>query len=290
MTITNYKSNVWQDKKMADIYVKATDSKEDISYLLVEQYMDELKKRVSSGARVLDMGCGTGVVTLALADAGYQVTSVDISNEMLDQLRAKIGTKSIELHVGDIFNLPVPDDSFDAIVSRWVLPHFPEWPLAVIEASHKLHAGGYLFFDMCSNENVKLAKSIGELNLDNFGYSNDPDPKKNHLYYSAVEYQELNLAATIAGLELVAVQPHGFFRQNAVIASVLGGEGFNAYRKEFDDHFNNPDVKAFIKWFEFTVTPHLPRAMVNGMLVVMRRPEGKKRAKLTDHIKRLFGK
>lgn len=290
MTIKKYKSNVWQDKALAEKYVKATDTKEDISYFLVEQYLAEIKEYVAPGARVLDMGCGTGVMSLALADAGYHVTSVDISNEMLDQLRAKVGSKPIELHIGDVFNLPVTDDSFDAIVSRWVLPHFPEWPLAVIEASHKLRAGGYLFFDMCSNENIELAGSIGELDTDIFGYSDDPDPKRNHLYYSAAEQRELRLVATIAGLELVGVRPQGFFRQNAVIAAALGGKNFNSYRKDFDEHFKNPEANAFIKWFESTVTPYLPRAMVNGMIVVMSRPEGTKRLKLTDHIKSLFSR
>lgn len=290
MTITKYKSEVWQDKTLAEKYVNATDSKDDISYFLVEQYIEELKGKVAAGARVLDVGCGTGVVSLALADAGYSVTSVDISNEMLDQLRARAGSRPIEIHNGDVFNLPVPDNSFDAVVSRWVLPHFPEWPLAVIEAAHKLRDTGLLFFDMCSSENVKLAHSVGDLDLNIFGYSDDPDPKKSHLYYATAEHRELNLAATIAGLELVSVQPHGFFRQNAVVAAALGGEGFNQYRKKFDEYFKDPGARAFIKWFESTITPHLPRAMANGMLVVMRRPEGKKRLKLTDHIKALFGK
>lgn len=290
MTITDYKSNVWQDKELADKYVTATGTKEDISYFLVEVYLGEVRKYVNPGAHVLDMGCGTGVVSLALADAGFQVTSVDISSEMLEKLRLQVGSRAIEIHVGDVFNLPVADDAFDGIVSRWVLPHFPEWPLAVIEASHKLRPGGYLFFDICSDENLALAKSIGELDLGNFGYSNDPDPKKSSIFYAAANHRELALAATIAGLELVAVLPHGFFRQNAVIATALGAVGFNEYRKTFDEFFKNEDANSFIKWFESTVTPHLPKAMANGMIVVMRRPDGKKRVTLKEHIKSLLGK
>ena len=296
MTITKFKSNVWQDKSMAEKYVKATDTKEDISYFLVEQYIGELKKRVGEGARVLDMGCGTGVLSLLLADEGYQVTSVDISKEMMDKLKDKMGSRSIEILVGDVFNLPVPDDSFDAIISRWVLPHFPEWPLAVIEAAHKLRSGGLLFFDICSNDNIELAKSIGELDLNVFGYSNDPDPEKSSIYYAAADIRDLSLAATISGLELVAVQPHGFFRQNAVIAAALGGDNFTTYRTELEEHFKNPGANAFIKWFESVVTPNLPKAMVNGMIVVMRRPaeiavsKSKERSKFIAHIKSLLGK
>ena len=305
MKISAYKSNAWQNEAMAEQYVISTGNKDDYSYFLFEQYLEELKKRVDAGARVLDTGCGTGVVSLALADAGFQVTSVDISKEMLaqlremDQLRNKSGTGSIEICVGDVFNLPVPDESFDAVISRWVLPHFPEWPLAIIEASHKLKPGGFLFFDMCSSENIEMSKSVGEVDHHVFGHSNNPNNIS--LFYTTVGNRELSLAASISGLELVTVQPHGFFRQNSIIAAALGAENFKTYRKEFDEHFKNPGANAFIKWFESKVTPHLSQAMVYGMIVVMRRPsssdmaeikipESKRRLKFIAHIKSLFGK
>ena len=271
MKISDFKTRAWQDKGKARKYQRATGSKTDLSYMLAEQYLQALAQFAAPGSRVLDMGCGTGVISMALADMGYEVTAVDVSNEMLDQLRGNMGTRSIELSRGDIFSLPVPDASFDAIISRWVLPHFPQWPLAVIEAGRKLKPGGMLLFDICNAENVNLARGTGEIPA-SFGYTFGPAADARG-FYAHVSPDQLELVAQSAGLELVLVRPLGFLRANAVIASALGDRDYAEFKLELERRFANEHVNEFVRWFESTVTPRLPLAMATEAIVAMRKPE-----------------
>jgi SAM-dependent methyltransferase len=62
---------------------------------------------------LLDVGCGTGSFTAALAGRGWDVTGVDVSEDMLRRARAK-GVHAVQ---ADASSLPFEDESFDAVVS-----------------------------------------------------------------------------------------------------------------------------------------------------------------------------
>lgn len=66
------------------------------------------------GARCLDLCCGTGDVTRALARRGAQAIGLDASAEMLAVARARSG-HGITFVQGDALQLPFPDDTFDAV-------------------------------------------------------------------------------------------------------------------------------------------------------------------------------
>ncbi|RNB82944.1 class I SAM-dependent methyltransferase [Brevibacillus nitrificans] len=73
----------------------------------VEYYMDQAKQ---AGGKVLELGCGTGRITLPLAQAGISVTGLDLSQKMLDRAKAK----AEELGVADSVRLLQGDmRSFD---------------------------------------------------------------------------------------------------------------------------------------------------------------------------------
>jgi len=84
----------------------------------------EIVAAVASAQRVLDAGCGSGRLTVALARAGVEVTGIDTSSARLEQARRRadqaVGT--LRLLAAD-FNGPLPfaDDSFDAVTSRLAL-------------------------------------------------------------------------------------------------------------------------------------------------------------------------
>jgi ubiquinone/menaquinone biosynthesis C-methylase UbiE len=98
------------------------------------------------GLEVLDVGCGTGILSLELAARGHNVTGIDFAPEMLALAKdkaAKAGA-SIRFQHADAENLPFGAASFDLVITRhvlWTLPH-PE--AAVSEWVRVLRPGGRL--------------------------------------------------------------------------------------------------------------------------------------------------
>ncbi|MFB3763869.1 MAG: class I SAM-dependent methyltransferase [Methanotrichaceae archaeon] len=78
--------------------------------------------------KILDVGCGTGEISLLLAEMGYQITGVDLSDKMLSIARSKAKASRLKAQFlrGDAESLNFDDESFDAVISRhllWTLPH-----------------------------------------------------------------------------------------------------------------------------------------------------------------------
>ncbi|MBW7457330.1 class I SAM-dependent methyltransferase [Paenibacillus sepulcri] len=88
-----------------------------------EQAVREVERMSSwlslpGAAKILDIGCGTGRHSLALASLGYCVTGVDLSEVLLEQAREHDKEGQIEALIhGDMRRLPIPDGSFRATVN-----------------------------------------------------------------------------------------------------------------------------------------------------------------------------
>lgn len=81
-------------------------------------------------ARVVDLGCGTGSLSLLLAGEGYAVTGVDFSHAMVRRARAKAAIDPAGRDVGfveaDVADPPLAGASFDVALSRHVLWAMPD--------------------------------------------------------------------------------------------------------------------------------------------------------------------
>lgn len=119
-----------------------------------EEYLKLL--RISPGDRVLDVGCGSGVVTREMAKhvvPGGLAIGLDPSRALLDVARqyaeeANLG-EAVQFQEGDCRNLAFPNDSFDVVVAATVLAHVPEAEKALPEIVRVTRPGGRVgIFDL----------------------------------------------------------------------------------------------------------------------------------------------
>ena len=107
----------------------------------------ELVDGLPAGAAILDVGAGTGRVTLALAALGFRVVALEPASGMLDVLRAKAAGVPAQLVAGEGARLPFPASSFDAVVVSRILYLLSDWRGAVREAIRVLRPGGRLLHE-----------------------------------------------------------------------------------------------------------------------------------------------
>ena len=94
-------------------------------------------------AAVLDVGAGTGFLSLLLAGQGYRVTAVDLSPGMLDRLRAKASDQGVAVKTVESDALRPPAGDFDAVVERHLLWTLPD-PAAALAVWHGVASAGRL--------------------------------------------------------------------------------------------------------------------------------------------------
>ncbi len=103
---------------------------------LVREVEGEVVRRLvgpSQGERILDVGCGTGIFTTDLLEAGSRVVGLDISRPMLMAARGKRGTSHLDLVQADMLHLPFADGCFDKVVSVTALEFVAQARQAVDE-------------------------------------------------------------------------------------------------------------------------------------------------------------
>ena len=98
--------------------------------------------------KVLDVGCGTGVVAITAARLGAVATGVDLTPALLEKARqnAEMAEVSIEFHEGDVEALPFKDASFDVVLSQFGHMFGPRPSVAVSEMLRVLRPGGRIAF------------------------------------------------------------------------------------------------------------------------------------------------
>jgi len=103
---------------------------------------------LAPGSRILDAGCGPGVMVARFAEAvgpGGHVAGLDLDPDVVGQARAHLSflpPERIGLHQGDFLALPFDDNSFDLAWASYVLHHVPDPVAAIAELRRVTKLGG----------------------------------------------------------------------------------------------------------------------------------------------------
>ena len=113
---------------------------------LALRWVDEL--RLPAASRVLEVGCGAGILSMELAGRAFDVEATDPVGAMLERARARAAQAGVADHIrfspADVHDLDFDDGAFDLVVGLGVLPWIDRPEAALAEMARVLAPGGHL--------------------------------------------------------------------------------------------------------------------------------------------------
>jgi 2-polyprenyl-6-hydroxyphenyl methylase / 3-demethylubiquinone-9 3-methyltransferase len=114
------------------------------------------------GTRVLDVGCGGGLLSEEIAALGFAVTGIDPSDRSLQVARehARRGGLQIDYQLGEGTQLAFDDESFQVAFCCDTLEHIQNWGAVIAEIARVLQRGGVFFYDTINRTTASKIRSI----------------------------------------------------------------------------------------------------------------------------------
>ncbi|HLO17838.1 MAG TPA: bifunctional 2-polyprenyl-6-hydroxyphenol methylase/3-demethylubiquinol 3-O-methyltransferase UbiG [Anaerolineales bacterium] len=162
--------------------------------ILSKEYGQDLRQ-----VRLLDIGCGGGVLAEEFASMGCQVTGIDISPKSIAvaQAHAAKSGLSIDYWIGSGTNLPFDNSAFEAVSCCDVLEHIQDWKQVIAEARRVLIPGGLFFFDTINRTKKSQVTFIYGLQQSSFTRLM---PAETHVWEMFITPDEIMSAARQQGM------------------------------------------------------------------------------------------
>jgi ubiquinone/menaquinone biosynthesis C-methylase UbiE len=140
-----------RSQKYYDAFSVSYEEHRDHGYhVLIDELEVELVQRYG-GDRILEIGCGTGLILKRLEPLCRLAVGIDLSAGMLKVARER-GLHVLQCPAN---TLPLPDESFDTVVSFKVLAHIPEIEATLFELSRVTRPGGHLLLEFYNRYSLR---------------------------------------------------------------------------------------------------------------------------------------
>jgi len=167
--------------------------------------LDYIAQRIDlSQAKVLDVGCGGGLLAEGMAKRGADVTGVDRSPKALNvaRLHAEQANVSVDYQENDAETWALTHaETYDAVTCLEVLEHVPDVPRAIAACASMLKPGGLFFFATLNRTPISYIKAIIGAE-----YVMGWLPKGTHQYNKFIKPNEMIRAVRQAGLNEQDIQ------------------------------------------------------------------------------------
>ena len=201
--------------------------------------LQTIEKELGKGPKkVLDIGCGAGFLSNAMALNNHQVDGIDMSEESLKIARKYDTTKTANYQYGNAYELPFENDQFDAVCAMDFLEHVEEPDRVIQEASRVLKPNGIFFFHTFS-KNILAYLVIIKL----VEWFLPKTPKHMHilrLFISPKELNKMNKLAKLHTIHMMGIRPN--FGQLSFWKSLFNRE----VHPEFSFSFTKSTLLSYI--------------------------------------------
>jgi len=160
-------------------------------------FSEALASRVPPPGRILDLGCGPGVMSLSFAAQGYRVIGVDAAPRMIERAegeRRQHNMDRVHFSVMDATRPGFARESFDAVVCSSVIEYIPDDVALLQQIAVLLRPGGWVLVSVPHSASVLALAEDATARLSRFRHS----PGRGHLVYSRRRYRNRDLIRQLA--------------------------------------------------------------------------------------------
>ncbi len=150
----------------------------------------------SENKKILDIGCGGGFLSNALARAGHSVDGIDMSSESLAVAKKSDLTKTVNYQIADAYKVPFEDNTFDVVCAMDFLEHVEDPAKVVAEAGRVLKSEGIFFFHTFSKNFLAYLIIIKLVE-----WFLPKTPKNLHILRLFISPKDLDKMCVLAGLK-----------------------------------------------------------------------------------------